>query len=195
MLLNYVIVGIAGILAVFSFVMGIEKMIKIILWNYVLTGICLAAWESINVLIKFLLQAPQAKTIWFTHAKIANFLEMGHTTFVLMLYIWLLIVIYLKSKIRIDLPSDSNKEKLLYVILIPMTVISIILTLQIALIGTKILDINHITTLTSNMQNNNYAYKFISLTPVRTFLHGIATILITSELNISFKSNSSSPLG
>ncbi|MEI7558239.1 MAG: hypothetical protein WCJ45_05535 [bacterium] len=48
-LITYAIVVIIGILAIFSFSIGIDKMIRIILGNYILTSICLAAGQSITL--------------------------------------------------------------------------------------------------------------------------------------------------
>ncbi|MEI8008875.1 MAG: hypothetical protein WCI00_05855 [bacterium] len=42
-LITYAIVIFVGILAIFAFTIGIEKMIKVILGNYILSSICLAA--------------------------------------------------------------------------------------------------------------------------------------------------------
>jgi len=189
-LLNYIIIWVASILAIFSFVMWIEKMIKIIIWNYILTWICLAAWETLNILINFINTDTEAKLIWISMAKLANFLSNSKTTIILLIYWALLIFIYLKSKLSIRLPQDDNIVKWLYFIIVPMTVVSIILTLQIALMWIKAFDITYIQTIAEWLWSNNYAYKFFSLTPLRFFLHGITTILISSELNITLKPKS-----
>lgn len=189
-LLNYIIIGVASILAIFSFVMWIEKMIKIILGNYILAAICLSVSEVLNMIITFLNTDPDAKLIWISMTKLANFLSNSKITIILMIYWWLLIFIYLKSKLSIRLPQDDNIVKWLYFIIVPMTVVSIILTLQIAFMGIKAFDIVHLQTITETLWPNNYVYKFFSLTPLRFFLHGIVTILISSELNITLKSKS-----
>lgn len=186
-LLNYIVIGVTSLLAIFSFVMWIEKMIKIIVWNYILTWICLAAGESITLLVNILNQTPEAKTLWILHAKLANFFTMGQTTFVLILYAALLVVIYLKSKLYIRLPADPNVQKSLYIILVPMTVISFVLTLQIALMGIKVLDVSQLTSVVKGLAGNNYAYKFIAFTPLWILLHGIITIIITTELKVWLK--------
>ncbi len=183
-LLNYIVIWVASLLAIFSFVIGIEKMIKIIIGNYILMAVSLAANESINILINFLNQTPEAKSLWIIHSKLANFLSMWHTTFILILYVALLVIIYLKSKFYIRLPSDQNIQKSLYIILVPMTVISFVLTLQIALIGTQILDVSQLTHLTKNIAGNNYAYKFMTLTPIWILLHGVITIIISTEFKL-----------
>jgi len=186
-LLNYIVVGIVGILAVFSFVMGIEKMIKIILGNYILTTICLAAGESISLLANFLNKTPELKFFGISYESFANFFSFGKTTIVLILYAILLVIIYLKGKMHIKLPEDNNAKKWLYIILVPLTIISIILALQIALMGIKVLDASQLHILADNIAGNNYMYRFLSLTPIRILLHGLTTILIASELKINFR--------
>ncbi|MEI8091641.1 MAG: hypothetical protein WCG98_05445 [bacterium] len=57
----YIIVIILAALIIFSFAIGVEKMIKIILGNYILSSICRAASISINMLISYLTQFPELK--------------------------------------------------------------------------------------------------------------------------------------
>ncbi len=163
-------------------------MIKIILGNYILTGICLAASQSLTILVAFLDKTPEASFLWLGYDTLARFFEYGQTTLVLILYAILLVIIYLKSKIAIQLPMDEAAQKGLYVLLVPMTVISIILTLQIAILGVKVIDVQHLQIISNEMTSWSPLQQFVLLTPVRIFLHGIATIIITSELKISVKS-------
>jgi len=188
-MLNYIVIWAVGILAVFSFVMGIEKMVKIVLWNYILGSLCLAAGESLSMLVRFLVQNPEQRFFGITYQWFANFFTNGKTTLILILYAGLLVLIYLKGKIHIRVPDDDTSQKLLYIFLVPITVISIIITLQIALMGLQVLDITKLQWLAEWISGNNYFYKFLSATPVWVFLHGIATIIITSELKISFRSS------
>jgi len=178
-------IGIASILTIFSFVMGIEKMLKIIIGNYILMAISLAASESLQLLVQILNQNPDLKSFGILHSKLAHFLNLGHTTFVLILYAALLVLIYLKSKFYVRLPEDPGIQKALYIILVPMTVMSIILTLQVVLMGNQILDISQLTQLVQQISDNNYLSKFFSFTPLWIVIHGILTILITTEFKIS----------
>jgi len=73
--------------------------------------------------------------------------------------------------------------------MIPLTVISVILTLEITIFGTKVLDIVQLESLASTIASDNYIYKFFVLTPLWIFIHGVATIIISSELKVDFKSD------
>jgi len=105
-------------------------------------------------------------------------------TIVLILYVVLLFVIFRTSKIRIGLPNDEAMRKMLQIIFVPLTVISMILTLQIAILGINGINISAISEIAQTVANNPYMFQFVSLTPVRILLHGIVTILITSEFKV-----------
>ncbi|MEI7919896.1 MAG: hypothetical protein WCH65_07185 [bacterium] len=107
----------------------------------------------------------------------------------MIVYVLLLIVIYRTSKIKITLPDDEALKKMLQLIFVPLTVISSILTLQIIILGMNGVQITGISSIATTVANNPYMLKFVSLTPVRILLHGIITILITSEFRISVKTD------
>ncbi|MEI6773302.1 MAG: hypothetical protein WCL18_00250 [bacterium] len=110
-------------------------------------------------------------------------------TIVLILYIILLIVIFRTSKIKIGLPSDEAVKKMLQIVFVPLTVISMILTLQIAVLGINGINITALSSIANTVANNPYMFQFVSFTPIRILLHGIITILITSEFKISVKTD------
>ncbi len=183
-LITYGIIVLIGILVIFSFSIGMEKMIRIILGNYILSSICLAASQSIQLAVEYMKKTPELSFLWFTHTKFANFLDNGSTMIVLIIYILLLVIVFRTSKIRIVLPGDEAIRKMLQLIFVPLTVISMVLTLQIALLWMSGININGISSIATVVANNPYMFKFVSLTPVWILLHGILTILITSEFKV-----------
>ncbi len=188
-LITYAIVIFVGILAIFAFTIGIEKMIKVILGNYILSSICLAAWQSINLAVEIMKKTPELRFMGFSYDKVANFLSNGNMTIVLIIYVIFLLVIYKTSKIKIWLPTDEAMKKMLQIIFVPLTVISMILTLQIAILGINGINITAISSIANTVANNPYIFQFVSLTPVWILLHGIVTILITSEFKVSVKTD------
>lgn len=188
-LITYGILILVGILAIFSFTIGIDKMIRIILGNYILSSICLAASQSITLWTKTMRSAPELTTFGFNNVKFANFLDNGSMTIILILYVILLVIIYRTSKIRITLPGDEAIKKMLQLIFVPLTILSMILTLQIAILGMDGINITAIGSIATAVQNNPYMFRFVSMTPVRILLHGLLTIFITSEFKVSVKTD------
>jgi len=188
-LITYGIVILVGILAIFSFSIGIDKMIRIILGNYILSSICLAASQSINLAVQSMSKTPELTFMGFSYDKVANFLNSGSMTIILILYVILLVIIYRTSKIRIVLPADEALKTMLQLIFVPLTVISMVLTLQIVILWMNRINITWISSIATAVTNNPYMFKFVSLTPVRILLHGIITIFVTSEFKVSVKTD------
>ncbi len=183
----YIIIGLVWLLFVFSFYVWIEKMIKIILWNYILWSICLAASQSIDFLIDFFATSPNLKFLGMTYDSLWKMFFDWKTIIVLVLYVVLLVVIYRTSKIRISVPQDQMIQKWLYFLFVPLTVLSIVLTFQIAVMWVSAINIKELQGIAAELTTNSTIYSFITMTPVWILLHWIATILITSEMKIWIK--------
>lgn len=181
----YIFIVVLGALVIFSFAIGIEKMIKIILWNYILSSIARASSAAISVLINYIKANPDVSFFGMGSTTLANFFTNGKTTIILILYILLIVLVYKKSKIHISLPMDDASRKMTQIIFVPLTVISIILTLQIALMGMEVTNIQSLSWLGETISTNPYIMMYFSLTPVWILLHGIVTIFLTSELKVS----------
>lgn len=110
-------------------------------------------------------------------------------TIVLILYIILFVIIYRTSKIRIVLPGDEALKKMLQLIFVPLTVISMVLTLQIVILGMNGINITAISNIAKTVANNPYMFQFVSLTPVWILIHGIFTIFITSEFKVKVQTD------
>lgn len=188
-LITYGIFIILGILVIFSFSIGIKKMIKIILGNYILSSICLAGSQSIHIAVNNMKQSPESTILWLSFSKFANFLEKSDTVIILISYIILFIIVYKTSKIKIRLPDDEAIKKIVQIIFVPLTIISIILTLQIIFLWMDNINIAGLWDTIATITSNPYIIKFINFTPVWILLHGIATILITSEFKVKVETD------
>lgn len=168
---------------------GIDKMVKIILGNYILSSVCLAASQSIILAVNYMQANPELRSLGIVNTKFANFLENGSKIIILILYIVLLVIIYRTSKIKIKLPNDEALKKMLQLIFVPLTIISMVLTLQIVLLGIDATNSNGIEKIATMVANNPYIFKFIGLTPVRILLHGIIMIFVTSEFKLGVETD------
>jgi hypothetical protein len=185
----YIIIVIIWALVILSVTIWLEKMIKIILWNYILSSICLAASQSINLLINYLNNNNWIRIFGIGNEALANFLLNWQTTIIMIMYAALLWIIYKKSKISVNIPQDEILKNSLYIFFVPLTVISFILTIQIAITWVSIFNINNSIGIGNIVINNIYLQMFIKNTPLWILLHWIATILITSELKIKIKTD------
>jgi hypothetical protein len=185
----YIIIVVIWGLAVLSMTIWLEKMIKIILWNYILSSICLAASQSINLLINYLNSNPWLIFFGIKNDWLASFLYNGQTTIIMIIYLLLLWTIYKKSKISVNIPQDEILKKSLYLFFVPLTVISLVLTIQIAIMWIWVFNTETWIGIWNIMINNIYLQTFIKNTPIWILLHWLATILITSEIKIKIKTD------
>lgn len=187
--ITYIFLILLAILVILGFVIGNEKMIKIILGNYILATLCLAANQSLDLLVQFLSMTPTLKILGLSYEKISSFLVQWKMSIVLIFYLLLLFLMYHKSKIRISFPTDEILKKTFSLFLVPLTVISIILTLEIVILGMNSLNPTNLELLAREFTNNIYIIKFVVFTPLWIFIHWLATVLITSEIKMSIKTD------
>lgn len=175
---EYFVLGAVGILSVFSLAIWLEKMMKIILGNYLLTALCLALSPTITVLTgRVTVQAPDVQqSIWF--------LFTNTTIIILVVYLLMLILIFVRSRIHIGMNLSGPAKIAMLILAIPMTILSIILTLEIAVLWLQAFDMIALKVLASSMPVAMVYKQFVMYTPVIIAIHAVITVLMLS--NISF---------
>lgn len=114
--------------------MGTEKMMRVILGNYVVAATCFAFGECINTRANQLLLTPQMSFLKISYESYANFLQQGQLTFILVLFVALVAIVYTFGKINVSTMQEASAEKLYYILLIPLTLLSFIFALYLALL-------------------------------------------------------------
>lgn len=182
---EYFVLGSIGILCVFSLAIGLEKMMKIILWNYLLTALCLALTPTISVLTgRVTIQAPDVQqSIWF--------LFTNTTIIILVVYLLMLILIFVKSRIHIGMNLSGPAKVAMLVLAIPMTIVSIMITLEIAVLWIKAFDMVALQVLASSMPVSSFYKQFVMYTPVIISIHAFITVLMLSDISLLPKKGSS----
>jgi len=183
-LLLYIFSIMIIILAIFVFFLGKEKIIKIILWNYVIWLTIL--WLSMCfATIVWYLENSQISIFWANWKIIWNIIRDIEITINVFLYIGLLLIIIMKSSIEISLPTNIFKKKLITILLVPMAIISLFISIQIAIFGKNIFDINTIQKTIQNISNIWFLDVFLYITPFILFLHWLTTLWMISQIDIS----------
>ena len=151
-----------------------------IIWNYLAWITCYAFWNLIQQRVNWLLLSPDFTFIWISYAKYASFLSSWQLTFVLLLYVWLIWLIYIGWRIQVSFGSNSSTEKLYFIILVPITVLSFIIGPYIALRANWIQvlwDLEKTLSVSFWFLNN-----FINHIPFWMFINWIVFIIISSKI-------------
>jgi len=184
MALLYILGSVLVVFVVLLVVIWLENIIKIVLGNYILGTMCFAASEGIKSLVVYLNSLVDVTSVWIATDTWAWFFANGHATIILLMYILLLIVLYKKSTISIRLPHDMAIQKSLYIVLIPLALTSLIITLYLIFRWAGIVSPSIVSTRFSEWWVGPLVAQLLYLTPLWICIHGLATILITSELSV-----------
>jgi hypothetical protein len=176
----YIIIAWYIAITFWAILMWIDKMAKVIIWNYLAWITCFAFWNLIHQRINQLMASPDSVFIWISYSKFADFLSAWQLTFILLLFICLIWIIYACWRIQVSFSSHSSTEKLYFVILIPLTVFSFIIGPYIALKADWIRVLGAIeSTLTKTFW---FLVEFINHIPFWMFITWITFIIISSQI-------------
>lgn len=177
----YIIIAWYIAIAFWAVLMWIDKMAKVIIWNYLAWITCFAFWNLINQWVNRLMSSPDSVFIWISYTKYANFLSAWQLTFVLLLFAGLISLIYACWRIQVSFSTRNSTEKLYFIILVPITVLSFIIWPYIALTANGIQAIWYIeNTLSKTFW---FLVNFINHLPFWMFINWIIFVIISSHIN------------
>lgn len=177
----YIILAWYIAIAFWAVLMWIDKMAKVIIWNYLVWITCFAFWNLIHQWVNWLMASPNSVFIWISYAKYASFLSAWQLTFILLLFAGLIWLIYACWRIQVSFSTHTSTEKLYFIILIPITVLSFVIWPYIALKADWIQTIWSIES--TLLRNFSFLVSFINHIPFRMFINWIVFIIISSHIN------------
>ena len=163
-----------------TILMWTDKMAKIIIWNYLAWITCYAFGNLIQQCVNWLNTTPDKVFIWLSYSQYANFLSAWQLTFILLMFILLIRIIYKFGRIQVSFSANIATEKLYFILLIPITVISFIIWPYIALKADWIQIINILEN--TLIKNFWFLYSFISNISFWMFLNWLIFIIISSQI-------------
>ncbi|MDR3169097.1 MAG: hypothetical protein LBU27_05030 [Candidatus Peribacteria bacterium] len=176
-----ILLGAIAIL-IWAIIMGTEKMVSLIIGNYIIGGTCYAFGESIHYWANQLASTPETSFLGLNYQTLANFLNTGQLTFVLLLFVILTILVYTSSTIKVSTMQNPSAEKLYYIALIPLTLLSFIFALSLAVMGQGI---ETMTMIKQNVSGTfSFVGNFIQAMPLRMLTHGVIVLLISSHIRM-----------
>lgn len=161
--------------------MWIDKMAKVIIWNYLAWITCFAFWNLIHQWVNWLMSTPDSSFIGISYAKYASFLSAGQLTFVLLLFAGLIWLIYAYWRIQVSFSTHASTEKLYFIILIPITVLSFIIWPYIALTANWIQALWYVENII--LKTFWFLTTFVNYIPFWMFINWIVFIVISSHIN------------
>ena len=178
----YIILWIYIAITFWAVLMWIDKMAKVIIGNYLAWVTCFAFWNLIHQWVRWLMIHPTSAFLWISYEKYASFLSAGQLTFVLLLFAGLIWLIYTCGKFQVSFSTRASTEKLYFIILIPITVLSFVIGPYITL---KADWIQTLVFLQNQMVRTFwFLSSFIKHIPFWMFINWIAFIIISSHIDL-----------
>lgn len=180
-MLQNLLLALVGMLAILALILGLEKMIRIVIGNYLLTGVILACYSLLDLIVtKNLLQGNPHGFMEQLSNMLGTVIVSAKPTIVLVLYFILLLRVATKSRIGLWFMHNDGMKRVLTILYVPFTVISIVANLALAVFGTKVLDITQLAKLAEFVSDNWILHNFILLTPLWILLPGLVTVILAS---------------
>ncbi len=169
----YCILWAIAIICVLAFALKLEKLIQIIVWNYFLGMLFFSLWFCMDFAIKSNPDTP-----------VSNFFVDAKVWLLLLLY-WLFFFffVYRRSKIRVDFSSDPMIYKPLYLAFVPLTVISMIVTIWLIVLGMNAFSLGALDSI-SDFTQNIYLQKIIMNFPYIVCGYSFVSLLAITDLKV-----------
>jgi hypothetical protein len=179
--LQFFAVGIIWILWVCAVALWKDKMIKVILWNYVVWMVCMTLSYIIDLLSQSILRLQIKFPANKSYSSLYQFFTNGKMRIILFVYLCLVILIFTKSKLDASVDHVPVPKFILNTILVVLTVSWIILTLSLSIWWADIIG----WTLTSSIATTYFwdssITQFLKYTPVWILIHWIITLYLISD--------------
>lgn len=172
------VLAVAWMIALLSLILWLERMVKIIMANYLIASILLWLGNFIDLVWVRLASVNAERRVDGLQKSFAAFLVAGKPTFLLTIYFVLLIFLVTKTHISIGNIKHEAVRRIVMMLFLPCTIISILLSVALAIYGNQIMNMSELEALATSIKHIPYAYDFVLLTPLRIILPAIVTVVI-----------------
>jgi hypothetical protein len=178
-LVEYVALWVVSLLTFFCFLIGVDKMLKIIVSISLFIVILLGRSWFLNYLNYFLMQSSDIVFFTFSHIELAVFIKSADTTTSILLFIGLLVYAVHYTSSTMDLSSALFSSKIVQqIVLVPCAIFSIILGLSVAIIGIDIFSVSTLQNIATLFSTDSLLYRYVFFLPMLLFLQWLFTLFV-----------------
>lgn len=170
-IIMYIAAAFIALLVIISLGIKIEKITKIMVWNFMIWFMCCVIVIALNMYIT---------TLW-SDTWLYKFLSDARYIIAYLLYIWGLLFIYYKFTIKAKISSDPILEKSSYLIFVPLNSIGLFIMPIMIYVLPYLCNWANIQDIAVWFTNNLYLQKIIIYLPYIFILYTIFSILSFCE--------------
>ncbi len=178
--IQYFALGVLGVLVIFSLAMGMERMLRMIVGNYILSMLCLALSSTIDLILQNIVRLQLANKT-NNYVSTYNFLSQYKVGIVIVIYLFCMITLFTRWKTNFSTDHLPFPRFIVMRIVVIMTAISILFTLAVIVWGIGVLDPFNITTIVWQYIPDPKVLWYISYMPIWMMIHAGLTIFLISD--------------
>jgi len=178
--IQYFSLWVLGVLSIFSIAMGIERMVRMIVSNYILSVLCLSLSSTIDLILQNIvrLQLAEKKN---NYVSTYNFLSQYKIGIIIVVYLFCTITLFTRRRTSFDTGHLPFPKFIVTTILVIMTAVSILFTLAVIVWGIWVLDPFSITAIVSQYVPDPKILWYVSYMPIWMMIHAWLTIFLVSD--------------
>lgn len=185
---EYALVAIVVLIGFFCLMIGLERMIKIVVGTSIVMVITLGWLGTMTWLSTMLATFIQSDTFFgISYANWKALVDSADSTTAVIRYVGAIIVMITYSKLAVVFNTDQMGEKMYHILLVPCTIMSVIVGIAVALLGTSIFVPAVLRVIALSVTTNVDAQSIIMLLPLFVFLQWVLSLLLVSSLGIEFR--------
>lgn len=173
---DFLMIWIIWILFIFSISVWLHRMVRIIIWSYLLMATSLATFS----LIEFCISALSTTTLPIPNVTEIITYMTNYKQYINMIFYFILFLLIFK---KFNIIQFWIKNKIVWIILLilftPFTVMSIAASLEVAVFGYKVIDYAQLTQFALQFQNNPWIFNFFKLTPIWIVLPWVVALIFS----------------
>ena len=170
-IIMYIALAVIALFVILSIGIKLEKMVKVIVGNYMLWFLCCMIVICLNMFLSTL-----GVDNW-----LYKFLSDTKYVIAYLLYLWLMILIYHRFTIKSKISADPILEKTSYLIFVPINVVWLCIVPLFIYVFPHLVQWLSLTEIADNFTNNLYLQKIIVYLPHIFAVYSILTILSFCE--------------
>ena len=178
-------IGVLALLVFFCFLMGIDKMLKLILGTTVLMVVVLWWSALLRTRTFFLNKLWESWTlVWIEQTTLLNIVQSIDTTTSILLFVGLMIVVMSYAKLDIIFDSMYLSPQAQQLVLAPAAIISLVVGLSVSVVWIDVFDPIKLQIIASTLTTNSQVQTMIMYLPFWFMLQGCIVLSLISSRGV-----------
>lgn len=175
---EYGLLWVIIVLTFFSFLIGVNKMLQVIVSTSFIMLIVL--WWSwfLSYLWYYIALTPSITFFSFTNNDIISFVQSADAMTSLIIFLWLIIYAIHYADMTIPLSSKIFSSKFTQILLSPIAIISVVLSLSVAIIGIDVFSITFLQKIAVTFTSDSFVYHYVFFLPLGIIMQWLLTLVL-----------------